>query len=352
MRAGTYWQLIRAGKMRITPSRIPMFCSLSMITPFNDLLAGLQSLRYRKRLLETAVPNDPVFIIGHWRSGTTLLHELLMLDPRNVCPNTYQCFAPNHFLVSEWFFRRFGNWLLPAKRPMDNVIAGWDRPQEDEFALMNLGLPSSYRRIAFPRNPPPDMEYLDFQGVSDDAIARWLDGLKHFLRALLVANPGRVVLKSPTHTGRIAILAKAFPGAKFIHIARDPRALFPSTLRLWLSLDSGQAFQKPPVQTDRQYVIDCLRRMYDAFHRDRAALREDQLVDIRYEELVADPQRVLRSAYDQLELGNFDPLADPLQQWIDEHHRGYQPNEHHLPPADEALIRSRWNDYFVRYGYA
>ena len=41
----------------------------------------------------------PVFVIGHWRAGTTLLHELLVRDPRHTYPNTYDCFGPNHFLL-------------------------------------------------------------------------------------------------------------------------------------------------------------------------------------------------------------------------------------------------------------
>ena len=44
-------------------------------------------------------------MIGHWRSGTTLLHELLVLDPRHTFPDTYACFAPNHFLVSGWWMK-------------------------------------------------------------------------------------------------------------------------------------------------------------------------------------------------------------------------------------------------------
>lgn len=328
-----------------------MACLLSMVTPFNDALAGWQHLRYGRRIEQSALAAPPIFIIGHWRSGTTFLHELMMLDSRNVCPNTYQCFAPNHFLVSEWFFHRFGNWMLPSKRPMDNVIAGWDRPQEDEFALMNIGLPSPYRRMAFPKNSFPDMNYLDFEGVPAEALERWREGLEWFLRAVSTNSPGRIVLKSPTHTGRVGFLAKHFPGAKFIHITRDPRSLFPSTMRLWFSLDAGQSMQQPPPPTSRQYVLDCFRRMYTSFHRDREQLPPGHLLDIRYEELVADPMETMEKVYRELQLGDFAPVVPPLNDWIQNHHRGYQPNQHHLPAEDEAAIQESWSDYFERYGY-
>ncbi len=67
---------------------------------------------------------------------------------------------------------------------MDNMAAGWDRPQEDEFALLTLGRPSPYRRLAFPNDGPVDMNYLDFQGVSEPEIQTWLAALRSFLLAV------------------------------------------------------------------------------------------------------------------------------------------------------------------------
>ena len=102
--------------------------------------------------------------------GTTLLHELLVLDPRHTFPDTYACFAPNHFLVSGWWMKPCLKFLLPAQRPMDNMAAGWDHPQEDEFALCNMGVPSPYLTIVFPNRPPQYQEYLDLRGVPAAAL--------------------------------------------------------------------------------------------------------------------------------------------------------------------------------------
>jgi len=351
MRAATWWRLMWKNGFRVTPTRVPMSMILAVVTPANDVLATWQHIRFGKKLQKTELTAPPLFIIGHWRSGTTLLHELLMLDPRLVCPDTYQCFAPCHFLVSGWLFRNFGRWLLPNKRPMDNVAAGWDRPQEDEFALMNLGLPSPYRRIAFPRNEIPDLDYLDLRQIPPAERASWLQGLERFLKAITVAQAGRVVLKSPTHTGRIGLLSEHFPGAKFLHITRDPRSLFPSTLKMWRSLDATQGLQKPTPEPDKQYVLSCFEKMYRAFHRDRDSVPKENLLDIRYEDLVAEPEQTLRRVYQELDLGDFEPLEAPLKGWIEQHHRGYQVNQHALLPADEAAIHSRWAEYFDRYGY-
>ncbi len=124
---------------------------VSIFTPFNDVLGLIQHLRYGRTIENTVLERDPVFVLGHWRSGTTLMHELLVLDEQYASPSTYACFAPWHFLISEGLMVKYGSGLIPDKRPMDNMQAGWELPQEDEFALMNLGAPTPYLLMAFPK---------------------------------------------------------------------------------------------------------------------------------------------------------------------------------------------------------
>jgi len=362
MRPLAWLGLLRQGRFRIQPSRITYFLGVSLATPWNTVLAGLQAVIFRSRLANAELHGPPVFIIGHWRSGTTLLHELMVLDERYSSPSTYQCFAPNHFLVSEWFFQKFLRWLLPGKRPMDNMAAGWDRPQEDEFALMNLGLPSPYRHMAFPREEPVDLNYLDFQDVDEAALKRWLKTLRSFLLGVSSVTGRPLVIKSPTHTGRIAALAKEFPDARFIHVTRDPCALFPSTCRLWFSLSDAQGLQAPlkptdaedddsELSADKQYVINCLSRMYDSFLRDRENIDPNRIVDIRYEDLIADPVAILENVYRSLRLSDFDSVRPVIEAWSNNEHRSYQTNRHQLSQRDEATIRSAWKHYFETYGY-
>ncbi|WP_233148581.1 sulfotransferase family protein [Rhodopirellula sp. MGV] len=361
MRPLTWLGLLREGSGQIHPSRISHVLGVSLAVPFNTLLAGLQQVLCGRRLATAELHGPPVFIIGHWRSGTTLLHELMVLDERYSSPSTFQCFAPHHFLISEWVFQKFFRWLLPGKRPMDNMATGWDRPQEDEFALMNLGLPSPYRHIAFPRQVPRDLEYLDFEGVSRTDRDRWLAGLRRFLLGVSSVTGRPLVIKSPTHTGRIAELAKAFPDARFIHVTRDPRSLFPSTCRLWHSLADVQGLQVPrpykPVEDaetttpEKQYVIDCFRRMYAAFLRDRSKIDPSRIVELKYEDLIADPVESLHSIYQRLRLSDFESVRPTIEKWAESEHRSYKVNRHQLSDHDETLIREQWRDYFDAYGY-
>lgn len=347
----TWLKLLASGRFRVHPTRFPLAFGVSTFTPFNAILAGIQKLVFSRRLQAAEMHGPPVFIVGHWRSGTTLLHELMVKDERLSSPSTYQCFSPHHFLISEWFFRRFCGWLLPGKRPIDNMATGWDRPQEDEFALLSLGLPSPYRRMAFPNQGWVDSDYLDFEGVEDEAIQHWLASLRKFLLAVSTATQRPLIIKSPTHTGRLKWLAEEFPDAKFIHISRDPRAIFPSTCRLWKGLDEVQALQNPKNHGIEDYVINCFQRMYRAFHEQRKEIDSSRIIDVRYEDLTASPVETLRSIFSELRLGDFESVQPLIESWVENEHRNYKTNQHKLPSEQEAKIREAWDEYFKTYGY-
>ena len=173
MRTGLWWSLLARNGFRVSPRRLHLALGVSFFTPFNDLLGLIQHVAHGRRVENMPIEHEPVFILGHWRSGTTLMHELLVLDEQFASPSTYACFAPWHFLVTEKLMFKYGSALLPDKRPMDNMKAGWELPQEDEFALMNLGAPTPYLRIAFPKSDPPWMNFLDMRNIAPRDLAAW-----------------------------------------------------------------------------------------------------------------------------------------------------------------------------------
>jgi hypothetical protein len=351
MRPAAWWRLCAQHHFRIHPTRWPMALLIGLITPLNAALGVAQRWRYG-RLIAQAHPHEPpVFIIGHWRSGTTFLHELMHRDERFVSPTTYQCFAPHHCLLTERLMTRLGSWLLPKQRPMDNMAAGWERPQEDEFALLTLGAPTPYLRMAFPNEPPPYGEFLDMVGCAAEDVRRFEEALLHFVKLLTFIADRRVLLKSPPHTGRIELLARLFPGARFVHIVRHPYALFPSTVRLWKSLDRVQGLQRPRDEGLEDYVFDCLVRMYRGFEDQRRRLPPETIADVRYETLVADPLGEMERVYQQLALGDFAPVRPRIAAFLATQTE-YRTNRHELSDDLQQRIRQRWAEYFERYGYS
>jgi hypothetical protein len=344
--------LLIEGQFRVSPSKLGVAVTATIFSCLNSLGRLITDRKYARRLKKCQLPDDPIFIIGHWRSGTTFLHELMILDPRYSTSSTYQCFAPGHFMTTQGFTRRsYSNWLLPSQRPGDNVKAGWKRPQEDEFALLNLGAPSPYRRIAFPHQQPTTPQALDISKLSNKERHRWQRTMKDFVLRLRLKDKRRLILKSPTHTARIAEILKIFPKAQFIHITRNPYVVFPSTRRIWQALHQTQSLQKRLPSTLDDYIFACFQEMQEAFSRDRKLLGDCQLHELRYEDLVRDPVTALRDIYSKLGLGDFSAIEEALQDRLGEI-QNYRTNSYELPDQLKASIARRWRDFFETYAYS
>ena len=345
-----WFRLLWRKRFRVHPLRWGLAFTVTSVTVFNSLMHAIQQLWIGRPVAETTIDQPPIFVIGHWRSGTTLLHELMELDEHFAYPTTYECFAPNHFLITGRVLPKLLWFLLPPKRPMDDMAVSFDHPQEDEFALLSMGAPSPMLRVAFPNDPPPYLEFLDMDGASPEDLAHWKTMMLRFVRMQYYLKRKPIVLKSPPHTGRVAILSELFPGAKFIHIVRHPDSLFPSSRRLWISLDEAQSFQRPSHKRLDEFVYTALERMYAGFERQRQQLDAAHLCELRYEDLVRDPVGELRKIYAQLSLGDFEPVRGKIEDYM-QRKKDYKPNRHELDAELREEIRHRWAQYFERYGY-
>jgi hypothetical protein len=350
MRAGAYFKLMLENGCRVHPLRVPMAVGLIPVTCANSAMRSLQTLFFGRKIAATELTEPPIFIVGHWRSGTTMLHELMIRDERLSFANTYECFVPDHFLISGSITPRLLWFLLPARRPQDNMPAGFDRPQEDEFALISMGAPTPYMRMAFPNHPAPYESTLDMQGISDQELDAFKQAMTWFLKTLTYKKQKRLVLKSPPHTGRIAALAEIFPGAKFIHLVRDPYALYSSTRRLWRAMYETQGFQIARFEDLDEYVFNTFSRMYKGFEDGRESIDPQNICDVRYEELAQNPIGVVESIYDKLQLGDFEVARSNMEAHVATL-RDYKPNKHVLDDDLMAQIRDRWSSYFEKYGY-
>jgi hypothetical protein len=333
----------------VSPARLDQVIRTTVFAGANSLLHFFDQVFYSSHVRRAAPPKPPLFVIGHWRTGTTLLHEMLVQDKQFSFPNTYQVMAPHHFLLSQAVVPILLNHALPRRRPMDNMAVGFDRPQEDEFALCNLGLPSPYLRWAFPNRPIPD-DFLDLEGLPPREQQRWADGLAWFVRRLGYHDARRTVLKSPAHTARVRRLGALFSGAQFIHIVRNPRDVFPSTVHSWRQLWNALGFQTPNFDGLEEFVLATFERMYRSFDRARPSLPPDRLVELRYEDLIAAPVEQTRRIYDRLGLAGFDAARPRLEHFLAAQ-RDYRTNRHELDDGMRRQIARRWRGYIERYGY-
>ena len=280
------------------------------------------------------------------------MHELMAMDHRMAYPTNFDAFVPNHFLASRFMIYPIIKMLIPKRRPMDNMSIGIGSPQEDDFALCAYGAPTPYRRIAFPNRPSREHLNLNLNDVDEQVRQEIRAAMEYFLNALTVRYDSQLVLKSPPHTGRMQQLAEWFPGAKFVHMSRHPYKLVPSTMRLWKLLDKLQGFQIPKYDDTwlKNYIFECKDLMYTAYFDQRTALPDNQLVEVKFEELVADPVSEMNRVYEQLEMGEFNELKPAIEQYF-ESKKDHQTNPFSIDPTLQSDIDNNWHRYMEAFGY-
>jgi hypothetical protein len=351
MTAPAWFRLLGENRFAVAPAKYYLLLLISLTSLFNSVFAILQRAIFGRRIERTRLRQDPIIILGHWRSGTTLLHELLSLDPRHHCPSTYACLAPEHFLVSQRLVSRWLRFLMPHRRSQDNVRLDLAGPQEDEWAICAMGLPSPYRAVAFPNRLPHAAEYVTLRHVAASDARRWKRKWCNFLKAVSLQAPGkRLALKSPLHTARLPILLELFPDARFVHIVRNPRDVFPSTMRLWRRLAEDDGLQIPQPARFEAFVLENYAHLYRSYEQTAHLIPPDRLCEIRYEDLVREPIGTVRRVYQQLELGDSDKLPAALDDFATKMSE-FQTNTYRHTPEDDAKVARNWGSIRARLGY-
>ncbi|MFO0848287.1 MAG: sulfotransferase [Gemmataceae bacterium] len=348
--AGDWARVLADNGFAVAPSRLPKAASVTCQSVQNSALAWYERWRYGPAVAGVAVP-PPVFVLGHWRGGTTHLHYLLAADDRFAFPNNYQCLFPHSFLTTEAAAARLVAHFLPDRRPMDDVRWTIRSPQEDEFALnIATGLSPCMGWI-FPRRREHYDRYLTLRDATAAEVEGWKAALLVFARKLTWKYGRPLVLKSPPHTARVRLLLELFPGAKFVHICRDPYAVFSSTRHMFRV--NGELNRLQPARRDDPdgWVLRQYRAMYDAYFEDRRLIPAGDLTEIRFEDLEADPVGLLRRVYENLELPDFGPAEPVARRYVDSvavHRKNVFPE---LPPALRTRVADECRAGFEAWGY-
>jgi len=346
----SWFRVLARYRFRIGLRQIPIALAITVVGAVQTLLRMVEHLIYGKKIARTEIADSPIFIIGHWRTGTTHLHELLALDPRFTCPTTYECFSPHHFLVSRWFVPPFIKHALPATRMQDNMAIGLDHPQEDEFALCMLGVVSPYMNNAFPHQKEEYLDFYDLDRIDRREAQRWEHVFVRFLKKVTLLRPKPLILKSPPHTFRIATLLRLFPRARFVYLVRNPYDVFLSTVHLWKSLAKAVSLQAVDFTGLEEYVFEVFNLMHQKFEDTRDLIPGSQLCTVRFEDLEADPIGQMRILYESLGLDGFDAVVPALQKYL-AGLADYQKNSYTLAPEINAEITRRWGAFIAKYGY-
>ena len=292
----------------------------------------------------------PVFILGMWRSGTTFLHDLLHANRTLLAPTTWQCMNSSlHALHRPPADGAF------ATRPTDGFSVTADSPQEDEFALLAMGVPSVYRAFFDPRRLMELERWLDPQSWIHLPSENWWPQWRRFLASVERRSQKRLLLKSPNHTFRVQAILPHLPESAFVWMLRNPCEVFVSNVKMWKMMFHRYALWEVEettldlhlhhfLETALRFSTQCLREAV-------AELPQRQLAVVRFEDLVMWPSEILESIHERLGIpwGRVDRAAFSQSIALTESLARAPYSDQLLPDGVKAILSSIMESYQSAY---
>lgn len=347
-------RLFRSGGIsaRRSPLLLAYYLQLLIGIPF----AFIQTLIYQKRIANTRIDKAPVFILGHYRTGTTLLQKLLTTNSEFGFLTYYDALFPNSNLLfgarMKPFFQRLVR-LVSLKNPFfNNQLLKLEEADEEDDYLMNMASPySAYWGLVFPRkwrewlNCSPQLAIPEYK-------SGWKAAYLETIRYLTFKNSGkRLVLKSPPNTERIQVLLELFPNAKFVFIRRNPYRVYYSMRHMWKStILRYYSLQRVSDAELDDIIFGHFSYLMNEFENQRGLIPNENRIEICYEELKAAPFETILQIYESLNLPGFEENAAHLTKQL-EQEKSYRNFDYQLRQEDFDKINLNWKPYIDDWGY-
>lgn len=344
-------KLLTENKFRIDwqfiPKALYVTLMITAMTPFRIY----EKIKFDKKLGEIKII-PPLFIVGHFRGGTTFLQYLMGQDKSLASVSTMETMAPHVFLGSEKIFKSIVEKHLPEKRPMDDLEMKATLPYEDEYAIANFCPYSFYHGWYFPKRINYYFKrYVLFEGVNNEIIEKWKQIYTYLLKKITYKHNGkRILLKSLVNTGRIKLLLELFPDAKFIHIYRNPYKVYLSTWRLYEKILPIFSFQHVDREKMDRFIIKFYEAIYKKYLEEKKLIPDGNLVEIRYEDFVTQPIKTLEEVYKKLELEGFDEAKHAFEKFVSKY-KNYKPYSYKIDESIKKKIYKEWEFAFKEFGY-
>jgi hypothetical protein len=345
-------RLFVQNKFRIDVKYYPRIIYSLFLSSITSPFRISERIRYDKLIYDIKIKNSPIFLLGHWRSGTTYLHNLFSIDKKFGFFSTFHAYLPGAFLGYEKLLKPIVASSIPDKRPMDDVKMDADLPQEDEYALGAFSPYSYYHGWCFPKNMNFYNRFVCFNDVSKEIIDDWKKiYLYLFKKVTLKENYKTLVVKNPSNTGRIKLLLEMFPDAKFIHIHRNPYHVFLSMMRFMRIVIPLYCVQNPPeIDIIENNMMNLYKEIYKKYFIEKKIIPEGNFIEVRYEDFISNPLKEMKSIYDSLDIVDFKDSERSFNAYILSQSKVKLRN-YFLNDDLKDKIYSHWGFVFNEFGY-
>ena len=309
--------------------------------------------------------NNPVFIIGNPRSGTSFLHRLLTKTQEFSAFEAWHLFFPS--ITARVLLKPLITYLIKNNRgtilsSQDGHELSLDKVEHDEFLFMHK-LDTQFvfvlSPIAFDDREYPEIRFHDQQPES-----RRQSSVRFFKaclqRQIYYTGKQQVISHGHYSTHRIKTLMESFPDAKFIYLARTPYETIPSHLSIDSNaIDHSMGIKNIPTSKLKQYFqrrycydIELYRYFYD-LHKNQV-ISEDRVMILRYDELCSS----LQNAFEKIVAFTGIKPSDQLRQAVERQaqiQKGYK-RKHKVMSLEEfdltkEQIANDLSFVFEEYGY-
>jgi hypothetical protein len=300
---------------------VPLVASFHAVCFFLDglLFPGLHRVEVRA----------PVFLVGHARSGTTLLHRLMSRDGARFSSfRLYEMYFPSLLQkkviralaafdrrrLGGFFERRVSAWEKKRYGKTQDIHAmGLTKPEEDDF-LFYWSCASGTWMLKLPAMGEIDFYHLDREPEKRRRRVQrfYADCIR---RQLYLDGPDRTHLcKAPHFAGRVASLIESFPGARIVVTMRSPYETIPSLLKLMKVGYTLRGWDEPRMARSLGVLAAQSFHTYKHPLEVLAKHPETRHAIVDYRELVAEPKRTVALVYEALGIPLTPGFAAVLEQ--------------------------------------
>lgn len=347
----TWLRILSSHGLRISPRYYARALSITAASAVGVPIRFWERWKHGRAIQAYQSDQPPVFIVGHWRSGTTNMHNLLLQDPSFASVSLLHCVMPHGFMTFGGIARRIMSRRLPKNRPMDDVVLGIDEPMSEDFGLVGITDLTHYLSYFFPQIAEKLFrESVLFEGRTRKDIERWQRSYRFLLQKVAYASGKRLLLKNPPNIGRIPQVLEVYPDAKFIHVLRNPYRVHASTVKLMDRFVKQFALQSYEGVDLEEFVSKRYQLIMEKWLSDKHAIPAENFIELRHEDIVDHPEDNVRRAYEHLNLPGFDDLQPQLAKYA-ESLSGYQNNVYSFDADYLKRVNPYLKDLAEGWGY-